>query len=179
MNGRLRAQTGSTLIIALIFLVVLTTVALSGMQTASTEIQTARRVKSQLDVFNAAEEALKVAEDLVENNYGDPLDFYGALPGTGQPDNGLYLNSAIEDQISNLADIQDLLNTGVITLSSATTSSPDTEGGFFIEYMGPLASPGNSGAAPVSRYLYRITAVGQQADGGQRKIVQSYFVTAP
>lgn len=167
-------QRGATLIIALIFLVVLTTVALSGMQTASTEIQTARRVKSQLDVFNAAEEALKFGEDLVQNNYQDPLDFFAAMPGTG-----LYVNSEIQDQISNLADIQALLNSGVVALSSATTSAPNTEGGFFIEYMGPLASPGNGEAATAERYLFRITAVGQQTDGGQRKIVQSYFVTSP
>jgi len=171
---RCRAQRGSTLIISLIFLVVLTVVALSGMQSASTEIQTARRVKSQLDVFNAAEEALKFGEDLLQNNYGDPVDFYAALPTTG-----LYLNSDIEASISNLGSIQDLLTSASFALSSATTSSPTTQGRFMIEYMGPLASPGNGGAAPTERYLFRITAVGQQVGGGQRKIVQSYFVTSP
>ncbi|WP_210396898.1 pilus assembly PilX family protein [Motiliproteus sediminis] len=174
MTALRRQQRGATLIIALIFLVVLTVVALSGMQTASTEIQTARRVKSQMDVFNAAEEALKYAENVVQNNYADPVDFYAALPS-----DGLYLGTDIESAVSNLSSIQALLNSPSVALSSATTSSTDTEGSFFIEYMGPLASPGNGGAAPTDRYLYRITAIGQMSSGGQRKMVQSYYVTSP
>lgn len=174
MRALKQYQGGATLIIALIFLVVLTVVALSGMQTASTEIQTARRVKSQLDVFNAAEESLKFAEDLLQNNYADPVDFYAAMPA-----DGLYLHSDIEAAVTNLDNIQALLNSASVSLSSATTSSADTQGWFFIEYMGPLATSGNGSSTTIDRYLYRVTAVGQQTSGGQRKMVQSYFVTSP
>ncbi|WP_207063836.1 PilX N-terminal domain-containing pilus assembly protein [Motiliproteus sp. SC1-56] len=160
----MRRQRGAALIIALVFMVMLTVVALSSMHSSTFEIKIARSVKSQMDVMNASEDALKRGEEVVAN-LGDISSFPSG--------DGFYQGASL----AQLSGLDDLLNN--FTASSATVSVG--EGQFYIEYLGPISPGGNSAAFGNpgfgTRHLFRITGVGK-LDGGQSKVTQSYFATS-
>ena len=55
------AQTGATLIVGLVLLLVLTVVGISGMNTATMEVAMAANTQYQQDAFQAAEDAIDIA----------------------------------------------------------------------------------------------------------------------
>jgi hypothetical protein len=55
------AQTGATLIVGLVLLLVLTVVGISGMNTATMEVTMAANTQFQQDAFQAAEDAIDIA----------------------------------------------------------------------------------------------------------------------
>jgi len=56
-----KAQTGATLIVGLVLLLVLTVVGVSGMNMATMEVQMAANTQFQQDAFQAAEDAIDIA----------------------------------------------------------------------------------------------------------------------
>jgi hypothetical protein len=56
-----RAQTGATLIVGLVLLLVLTVIGVSGMNTATMEITMAANTQFQQDAFQAAEDGIDIA----------------------------------------------------------------------------------------------------------------------
>lgn len=73
-------QTGATLIVGLVLLLVLTVVGISGMNTATMEITMASNMQFQQDAFQAAEDAIDIAIGRRDYDTGDdpvPLDALG------------------------------------------------------------------------------------------------------
>ncbi len=158
------AQQGATLVIALIFMVLLTVISLSSLHSSSFEIKIARSVKSQIDAFTAAEDALASGENFITG-----LSDISAFPNG----DGFYQGASL----ASLSGLNDLL-TG-FTGSAAATSVGN--GLFYVEYLGSPAVSGNSGASGTpsidTQHLFRITGAGILADG-QVKVAQSYYSTS-
>ncbi len=162
--SRYSKQQGAALIVSLVFMVILTLVALSSMHSSSFEIKVARSVKSQMDALTAAEDALANGESFIAGlgdiaNY-PPVSAVGFYQGAS---------------LASLSGLNNLFNDH----SSSTATTSVGSGQFYVEYLGPQSTSGNSGVFGTPsivgiRHLFRITGVGQLA-GGQTKVVQSYF----
>jgi type IV pilus assembly protein PilX len=80
--GLRRSQTGATLIVGLVLLLVLTVVGVSGMNTATMEIQMASNTQYQQDAFQQAEDAIDISIANRMYRPGGPVP----LPWVGNPD---------------------------------------------------------------------------------------------
>ena len=158
----IRYQSGGTLIIALIFMVLLTVISLSTMHSSSFEIKVARSVKAQVDSLTAAEDALTAGESFLAG-----LTSIASFPSSS----GYYQGASLASQ-----SLTSLLSMP----SSAATTSIGT-GKVYIEYLGTPTPSGNSnsfGKPPMDiKHLFRITGVGQLDDASQVKVIQSYYAT--
>ncbi|MEH6473375.1 MAG: PilX N-terminal domain-containing pilus assembly protein [Halopseudomonas sp.] len=168
-----RNQQGATLIIALVFMVMLTVISLSSMHSSSFEIKVARSVKSGVDALASAEDSLQAGEDEVCNRQQAPSSCNGGFYDSFD-DDGYYVGNQI-----SLADLSTYLSLNAAS-STAAVSGTTTNQTFAIEYLGiinPSGSTINVGQAGAdSRYLFRVTGYGQSAKGGA-KLTQSYFTT--
>lgn len=166
----LQQQQGATLIIALVFLVMLTIISMSSMHSSTFEIKVARSVKSSVDALASAEDSLKAGETEVCNRQQAPGECNGGFYDSFD-DEGYYVGNQI-----SLSNLSGYLN----ATSTASVSGTTTAQSFAIEYLGiinPSGSTikmGQTGAD--SRYLFRVTGYGQSAKGGA-KLTQSYFTT--
>lgn len=160
---RFHCQQGATLIIALIFMVLLTVISLSSMHSSSFEIKVARSVKSQIDALIDAEDALAIGEQLVKATHDTSYD-----PSFADPDNGLFDTN----QLNNLASLSAYLST--------SAALPSASQRYIVEYLGSVAPNKSSKKLSCSgcdrRSLFRVTASGQSAKGGF-KLIQSHYYT--
>ncbi|MEH6826278.1 MAG: PilX N-terminal domain-containing pilus assembly protein [Motiliproteus sp.] len=167
----LRRQQGATLIIALIFMVLLTVISLSSMHSSSFEIKVARSVKSSVDALNASENALNEAEDDVCGMQNETTSC-GAGPDLTQfniASDGYYSSSE-----PGLASFSDFLGKDREMALSAS-------GSYTVEYIKSVCMSGCSCAAGednagCKRYVYRVTSSGDSDQGGSR-LIQSYYFT--
>jgi type IV pilus assembly protein PilX len=81
-SRRLRAESGAALVVGLILLLVLTVLAISGMTTASLELQMAGNEQYQERAFQAAEAGIEQAIDAAVYNTNVPVGSYNNLFGT-------------------------------------------------------------------------------------------------
>jgi type IV pilus assembly protein PilX len=79
-----RRQTGATLIVGLVLLLVLTVVGVSGMNTATMEITMAGNMQFQQDAFQAAEDAIDIA--IGQRDYITDEDVPRTVAALGDPD---------------------------------------------------------------------------------------------
>ena len=82
-HGLRARQTGATLIVGLVLLLVLTVLGVSGMNTATMEITMAGNTQFQQDAFQAAETAIDIA--IAQRNYTTVAPVI--VDWTGTPDN--------------------------------------------------------------------------------------------
>jgi Tfp pilus assembly protein PilX len=78
LRGR---QSGATLIVGLVLLLVLTVLGVSGMNTATMEVTMAGNLQFQQDAFQMAEDGIDIA--LAQRNYTTDADL--TVPWTGDP----------------------------------------------------------------------------------------------
>lgn len=81
-----RHQTGATLIVGLVLLLVLTVVGISGMNTATMEIAMAGNAQFQQDAFQEAEDAIDLAIGRRQYNTGDDPTTIAKLADPDNPD---------------------------------------------------------------------------------------------
>ncbi len=167
-------QHGAVLIVALIFMVILTVVALTSMNSSTFEIKIARSVKSQLDALNASENILKEAEQ--------DICAFQHIPGSGNcgggPDLALF-NTAGDGYYSG-PELNNITDSSVF-FGKYREAASSAVGSYTVEYLKAICMPGCSCAAGedntgCQQYLYRITSSGQSAKGGN-KLIQSQFFT--
>ncbi len=158
---------------ALIFMVVLTVVALTSMNTSTFEIKVARSVKSQLDALNASENILQEAEQ--------DICAFQHIPGAGNCGGGpdLALFNAVSDGYYSGPELSDLTYSSVFFGKYRQTASTAV-GSYTVEYMKSICMPGCSCAAGedntgCKQYLYRITSSGESPKGGNKLIQSQYF----
>lgn len=160
-------QQGATLIIALVFLVLLTVISMSSMHSSSFEIKVARSVKSSVDALASSEDSLKAGETEVCNRQQNASDCNGGFFDSFD-DEGYYVGNQV-----SLVDLSAYLNATSTATLSATQS-------FAIEYLGTINPSGNTinvgQASADNRYLFRVTGYGKSPKGGA-KLTQSYFTT--
>lgn len=177
MNSPIKHQRGAVLITSLMILLVLTLLALSGMQGSLLQDKMTSAVREGQISLESAEFALREAEKVLEDNTVTLGNF-----GT---DNGLYTR----------ADAPDPLDSA--TWDSSGTASLEATGfpgtlaenpRFFIEYIGDTSSSESPGDAQITNYDdstggskplgFRIVAWSSGRNGETRRIIESYYGTA-
>jgi len=153
-----RRARGMVLVIALVFLLVMTIVGATAMNSSVMQGMISTAYQHQTEALSLAENLLLEAEfdieDLVLNGVGDDRDYY------------INLSDAPED---------------VFPAGTASQAWPHD---FVVEYMGPFPVPGESvaeggGLEDRELHIFRVSARGARAEelrGGLR-ILQSLYVT--
>ncbi|MEZ5488962.1 MAG: PilX N-terminal domain-containing pilus assembly protein [Gammaproteobacteria bacterium] len=171
-------QQGAVLVFCLVFLVVLTMMAVTGMETSILEERMSGNLRDQSSAFQAAESALKVAENWLD----DQIE----LPDTSS--NGSTTVWVRDSMDPNPSDSlfwwqgsstgESWWNTNAEALSgfSVVNSQPQ----YIIEHLleasvGQSIAIGN-GEIPLPRVFHRITSRAEGATGSAEVTLQSTFV---
>ena len=159
-------QRGAALVVSLIMLLLLTILGISGMQSTVFEERMAGNARDANTAFQAAEAALRDAEDYLNNNAA-----IGPFNGT----NGFYA----QDGAPAPADIEQDANWPASPRSySASMSGVAAQPTYIIEHLRPAPDPDSSLAAdeplPDSG-MYRITARGAGGSSHALSVLQSTF----
>lgn len=150
-TGSCKRQKGAALIISLLILLVMTLIGLSGMQTTVLEEKMAGNFKDRNMSLQAAESALRSAENFLNTTTVLPT-FDGSVLGLYQPATGL-----IPQWDDSVIDWSDTTN-DVIAYAGAL-SNISVAPAYIIEEMPPITEGGSSlevGVAIENRY-YRVT----------------------
>lgn len=164
-------QNGAALITALIFLVVLTLVAVTSVQNVTLQEQMSSAVRQGNVALEVAEVALREAEEKVLS-----LPNPGAFFDSG---NGYYDRNAAPDPWS----VDWSKSSSSIALASPISiNGVDYQPMFFVEYIGPMSSQLETGEIVTGGALnsigqnigYRVVARGIGNDGVTERIVEAY-----
>lgn len=164
-----RPQRGSTLIICLVFLLILTMIGISSIQNSTLQEQMAGSARDSNSAFQAAESALRKGEEYLEQAT------LGAFSGS----NGRYTicsdpaNTAAECVPPNWSD---KASSGWVNQSGV--ANVDAQPQYIIEKY-PLIVDVNAPIAadevPVTIDMYRVTARGYGVSGNSMVVLQSAF----
>jgi type IV pilus assembly protein PilX len=179
-------QKGVALIMALIFLLLLTMLGMSALSTTSLEEKMAANTKERNTAFQAAESALMVAEAWVIAQINKPI-----FPDTA---NGLYLpNSCTANTAKSVWDCPDLnwsstsdlvvypsTPTGIV---SGGLTKVGTQPKYVIEDLGEMPETGGSVVVPTTykgkgNTVLRVTARGTGGADAAQAMVQSVYSRA-
>lgn len=160
------AQRGTVLVVALVFLVIMTLLGVGAMQSSVLEERMAGNLRDDRVSFEAAESALRAGEQALRDN-GATLDFNG----TG----GLYhhADENAPDPLYFTAGESIELSPGLD--SDLIASQPR----YFMEKLPPVTPPGNSieaGTPVTGKSLYRIVARGKGGSEDSETVLQSTFL---
>jgi type IV pilus assembly protein PilX len=166
-------QRGVVLFIALIFLVILTLIAVTAARMQTTEERMARNEDSRQIAEAAAEAALRNGENTLQN--APPLGTFAANAGgfyyvstsSGSQVPLNWWTNAVNYAVYNTAP----LATTAPALASLPTASQAPM--VVIEFMGAVAMPGDDMSHPP--VTYRVTAVGIAPDGTAGSTLQSIY----
>lgn len=172
-----RIQKGAALLTSLLILLVLTLLALSGMQGSLLQEKMTSAVREGQISLEAAEYAVREAEELLELNT--------VTLGNFGSDNGLYTRAGapnpLADSTWNSSGTASLEATGFpLTLAENPR--------FFIEYIGETSSAESPGDLQITNYDdhtggskplgFRIVAWSSGRNGETRRVIESYYGTA-
>jgi type IV pilus assembly protein PilX len=173
-----RRQRGAALIVALVLLVVVTLLALSNLQTVALEEKMTGATYDRQLAFQAAETALREAEQYVETN--KPTASYTDADGNCP-------SRAINNCTSGICPPPDkdcpsrwLPAAGFTQWQNASVSLPALAGTpqYFIEYLGNTFPCSDGGASdPKNCKRYRITARSNPGAGRASVMLQSVYQT--
>jgi len=175
-----RRQRGAALIVALILLVVVTLLALSNLQTVALEEKMTGATYDRQLAFQAAEAALREAEQYVETN--KPIASYtdgdSNCPGASAINN-CDLTTGLCPPPDKDCDSRWLLQS-FTGWKQATVQlpAPAEKPWYFIEYLGNTFPCSDGGASdPKNCKRYRITARSNPGAGRASVMLQSVFAT--
>lgn len=166
-------QSGSALIISLVFLLVLTVLSVAAMQGTTMQERMAGNYRETNEALQAAEAALRTAERYLELAVIGPFD--GSVTGLYQPITGTELQTAITDgtPVERWQVVADA-NWQAVPGTSYQGQAPN----YIIEqlraYQDPLGSLAADEPLPENQY-YRVTARGYGASGELGSILQSTY----
>lgn len=171
-NGK---QHGVVLVMALIFLLVLTLIGIGVTQSTSLEEKMAANSRDKDLSFQAAEAGLRIAQS------GIRQDIYSNYDGT----NGLYTYDPTQLPVWNTIDwtnASKLVNYSYTSSSGSTNPAPGTvqRPDFIIEQLPPVPAPGQNlgateyGDTPTIQ-LFRITARGYGGDKQSQTVLQTVY----
>ncbi|HET7369532.1 MAG TPA: pilus assembly protein [Gammaproteobacteria bacterium] len=167
----MRREKGVVLVISLIMLLVLTLLGLAATRNTSLQQSMARNLRDHQRAFEAAEAALRDAQNYVA---------IAALPVFDNT-NGLYQLPAVGDPSwwRTVDWSADASNTESVPYSG-TLPNLNTQPRYIIEQLPPVAAPGQDlsqdqyGKVPPVQ-VYRITARGVAGDGAGQVLLQSNY----
>lgn len=170
-------QRGAVLMISLMILLIMTVIGIAAMSSTTMEEKMAANSQQRQQAFQAAETALRSAEDWLTANItrvSDLSDFDGS--------GGLYsqrpttVGATLAPPTFNIFDETAWAANGVATGALLNGQAAPR---YIIEYIGdfgsdrPLLDP--SQGVQVARYAFRITAMGWSVDGTARYLLRSHY----
>lgn len=174
---RARTQDGAALVIALIFLLILTLLGVGALNTTVLQEKMAGNTKEKNTAFQAAESALIVAENWIYEQVSKPIFPMNA--------SGLYLASGGGTSVLSSIDWSGTTNlvvypntpTGAV---SGGLSTVTTQPKYLIEDLGEVPEEGGSKVLPGAykgkgNTIVRITASGTGSTSAGQAIVQSTY----
>jgi type IV pilus assembly protein PilX len=174
-SSSLKTQTGAALVVSLLILLVMTVIGVSSMQTTNLEEKMASNTRDRQQAFEAAEGALRNAEDFIDTSVAVTANF-----DTDGSD-GLYDNSAQElwKTISWTVGSDALEYTGYSSTYSYGAQAPR----YIIEHYGTADSSGDkynlggygTGAGGGDVEMFRISVRGTGANGLSPVFLQSSY----
>ena len=180
----LNQQGGVVLVTSLVFLVVLTLLAISTMSTSNFELIMATNVQSQTRSLANAEIAVSEGEAEINSKYNPgPITLYIDPSASTSPALGLYEYNSETKQTPGFVDSTTFDWDGDGTNGFITGPTGNK---YVIEYLGGWTTLGASLAGGVntssnSRYVYRVNGQGTVAQagarGGAERFVQTLFLT--
>ncbi len=192
MNKQLKAcgivnQRGVALIMALIFLVVLTILGVSVFGTTTAEQKMARNFSDNNIAFAAADAALRAAEIRITGYYTNPATPVSPFDFDGTCTNGLCDSTVAQPvyQTYPMAAAPSVAigtnETGCTATGSSATCTPTIatsvaqQPDYLIEQIS-WAPPGESTTGPTSKPAYRITGSGFGRSATSQVLLQEIFV---
>lgn len=172
MNGLLpvsrKRERGVALVMAMVFLMLLTIVALASVNSSSLEEKMAGNTQDRNIAFQAAETALVKAEEWIRTQ--------PSAPATASPSTGLYDPSSTTTPVWNTANLWTSANVVRYPCTPTTPSGcgtglerVGTQPKYIIEIMGVAGS----------NRVFRITARGTGASDNSVVMLQSTFIRIP
>ncbi len=164
-----RSERGNTLLLALVFMALLAMIGMTAMQSSTLEARMAFNMRDRGFAFQAAEDALKAAEQRIMVS---PLSQYGSVTGLYD----LSIGAAARNPFQ--ADAWTSESSLAATLNNPKISNPPR---YYIEYLGyqPFAGPcsmlGENRCAPTDTPMFRIVARGTGASDNTEVILEAYF----
>jgi type IV pilus assembly protein PilX len=160
------AQRGTALVMALVFLLLMTMLAITAINTSTLEERMAGNTKDQNLAFQAAETALRAGELWVDSR---TLPTQLTAPSTA-PFFGIYNPSTTGTEIWDTVDWNDTTN-AVKSYSTTPLTDVSTPPKYIIEVLsiGPATPPATN------TYIVRITARGTGASNSTVSMVQSTY----
>ncbi|WP_428242492.1 pilus assembly PilX family protein [Gynuella sp.] len=169
-----RSQRGVALLIALIFLVVLTLIGLTSMRTASLEEKMTSNQKDYYLAFEAAELALRAAETQLAgltslNNF------------SASPTNGLYAFHSLSSKVWTTVD----WNSNAISVTGLAKQTTAEAPKYIIEFLTTITKPvddlnmdndTDNKVVGATYNIFRITARGKSGRGGVVFLQENYGV---
>lgn len=172
------AQYGAVLLVSLMILLIMTVIGIAAMSTTTMEEKMAANNQQRQQALQAAETALRDAEDWLFNNVttvADLADFDGSdgLYGTAPTVVGITLSPPAFDIYDDTAWVSN----GV---ASQNLLPNQAQPRYIIEYLGDNDGERGSNLDPnearkPARYNFRITAVGWSVDGTSRYLALSHY----
>jgi len=155
----LKTQQGATLVAALLFLIVLTLIAVSNMGASRLQLRMAKNVQQKSVAFEASEDARETAEQRVR----DIVANGGTFP-SGQ---GLY----------NLTNVSAPAVTSKTFWQTASNyASAGASSGYVIEYLGQKTVLLDDRTTTQTAYAYRLTVLGRGQDGLTESVSQAIYL---
>lgn len=159
-------QKGSALVMSLIILLLLSLIAISGMQGGLFQERMATAHRDGVMSLEAAEMALRDAQDNLDG-------FFDLVP----------FGTQVGFHDSSGADIPGIFDTADWDDTNSVNFVPGGNGvgaRYFVEYVGPVPTSGRlpqrASAAPVPLHSARIVVVSQGASGQAQRAIESYYV---
>lgn len=164
------AQQGAVLVVALVLLLVLTVLGVTGMRSALLEERMTGNAQDLKVAFEAGEAALRDGEAVLRQP---------ALPDFND-DDGLYQPAAPD--VAPLWETMDWTDVDAVRLYAGLDDAPGNlsraDARYFIEELPPITSPGETLAADVAvdeARFYRVTARATGAAGAATVMLQSTY----
>ena len=173
-------QRGVVLIIALIILLALTIIGVSGMSTTSMQERMSANTRDRQIAFQAAEAALREGESFIANNAVNPIDFDTTCTGSS--------GGMCDCSDKTVGCVEYWTDSGLAVWTTAgrhktysinyTQVAAQPE--YIIEYMGYTDPGGNPpgyvpGTNPGDPKMFRITAVGTGQSPNAKVMLQSTY----
>ena len=171
---KLVAQQGAVLVVGLLMLTVMSLIAVSSMQSSTLQELMSGNMQDQVNAFEAAESAIRAAEQLLDGGTLNLGEFDGNIS------DGLLAN--LYDEVWNVTT----WSNGDSRAVSASVGGANSAPRFIIQYLGPVIEDDDpnietsyqEGAVDVLAQQFKITARGTGSSDNSEVILESVYGVA-
>lgn len=154
-------ESGTTLIVALLFLLIATVLGTTAMSSSKMQINMSRNVQQKSVAFERSENAREAAELRVRELVASGDDFPGGTSGHYDVSSGGAVPATTSKAFWSIATNYVAVGTG---------------GGYVIEYLGEKDIELDDRSRTETMQVYRLTVLGRGADGASETVSQAVYI---